>query len=183
MNYKLKIVISVSLMLIFIKANCQADNPRGHEVGMAFSPKGCGISWDFCGNKEAISNLFVVGTDFYGVINGKHNSGCKAEYFLNYILKTKEAGDGLKISFYSGPGAIAGYLRDKDRGYGLCAGLAADVGVSFKFKTNFNITAGFTGAFAFHISRHGGNNYSVNFYKNGVLQSFFPVVSIGYTFK
>lgn len=183
MAHKLIIITLAFFAILTGSFNCTADNPYQHSIGGSFSPKACFVSWEFYSRNELSSHNFLFGTDLYGVINGRYSPGYKVEYFLNYDFKSWQCSDGLKINFYSGPGAMAGFLRDIDNDWGFCAGLCGDTGFSFNFKSSFKISIGFSGSLAYHVSRKSVRTYSVNLYKNGILTAICPVVGIRYVFR
>lgn len=183
MTSKSLIIPIIFLTVIISCFDCFADNPYCHSVGASFSPKMCGISWEFYSKNESAFHQLFLGSDLYGVIDGRYPPGYRIEYFLNYDFKTWRGRDGLKINFYAGPGAAAGLVRDVENGRGFFTGLCGDIGLSFGFRSYFKINVGFSGALAYHVARRKGHNYSVNLYKNGILTVFYPVVGIRYVFK
>lgn len=182
MRRRIQIIFLIMTFAIF-PAKYSYARSGGMAIGASFSPKATGLVLEFPNKKEDAVNTFIIGADMYGVIKGRYGAGYKLEYFMNYDLLSWKGSDGLSIALFAGPGAMAGFVRDREKSPGLAAGLCGDIGASFTFRTSVKISLGFSAGLAYHISKRKGTDHSVTFYKNGVYMAPCPVVSIVYIFR
>lgn len=183
MSQRLKILFFTLICFTLCPPAYSSSRSRAVAIGGSFSPKSIGLTLEIPNKKEDALNTFIIGADLFGVINGRYQAGYKIEYFLNYDIISWKGNEGLSLSLFAGPGAMAGFVRDREKNPGLSAGLCADIGVSFSFPSSVKISVGFSAGLAYHISKLKGSGHYVTFYKNGVYMSPYPVIGIVYIFR
>lgn len=178
---KLPLKIRFFACFLFIPLSSFAENTGSNlSFGSCFSPKGCGVMLNFSQQDSNFENIFLIRSDFYGVLTGKYRPGLMSEYFVDYYVNEWQGRDNLRFSIYFGPGLCAGILRDSNKRRGLTFGLAGHFGISMKFKTNVRIKVGFTSELAFHLRIRNQYDTKVSLYRNGIRLSPIPLLSIIY---
>jgi hypothetical protein len=102
--------------------------------------------------------------------------------------------DGSRIRMFAGPGIGAGYVRDHDKGRGidlttlisdnpgLAFAASGDIGWRFDFGGFVSLDLSFTAEAGVHARRNerekGYAATSLSIYNNGLMQAFYPQLSI-----
>ena len=120
--------------------------------------------------------------DLYQVLSGESRTpGVRFSYVKDFIFASSEH-ENFTLNWYAGPGFTAGYVMDRgSEGYGLMAGLCADIGAEFNFDIPVCISIGLTPSFAAHVAREEGNT-AMDMYTNGLLHIISPKLGIRYRF-
>ncbi|MCI1786025.1 MAG: hypothetical protein LKI59_07815 [Bacteroidales bacterium] len=178
-----KAPIACILIAIFL-LSVQKSTAQTINAGTFHSPKGAGIALDLNTGKDNTYFSFIVNADFHGIINGKTKMpGIMFSYFYNFESVRRKLNTESYISFYAGPGTVAGYLKDKGKDFGAMGGLAADAGINMIFSKSFVISFGWSSEFAFHLKKSDNPDYNVmTLYKNGVYRWYYPELKILYEF-
>lgn len=183
MKRRIQIIFLIIMATAIFPLKYSYASSRGMALGASFSPKASGLTLEIPNKKEDALNTFIISADMYGVIEGRYGAGYKIEYFMNYDLLSWKGKDGLSIALFAGPGATAGFVRDKEKNPGLAAGLCGDIGASFTFRASVKISLGFSAGLAYHVSKRKGRDHAVTFYKNGIYMAPYPIIGIVYIFK
>ena len=155
-------------------------------AGIFNSPKGEGVNVDFAPADGAFYSLAVY-ADFYGLLSRRSKEpGVRMNFTRNFVFK--EFGDGTARYFlYAGPGLSLGWVHDFERGYftkeitplskpyGAVAAVSGTAGCRFEFERGISIDLSFTGEAGL---MYRPSNSKLTCYLNGILESFFPQISI-----
>lgn len=115
-----------------------------------------------------------------------------------YVWKTLQK-DDCTMSLYAGPGVTLGYVRDHNKGVwfdftslfkenpGFVAALSGDVGCRFDFGGRVALDLSFATDAGLHIRRNEKEQKymatSLSIYNNGLIQSFYPQLTILFKLK
>lgn len=181
-----RLLISALLCLALFGAPARAQK-GSVSLGFINSPRGFGLSSSIAAPEgKNFSSVFVY-ADIYGVPTGRCDEpGVKAAFIRNLCITDFDLRDA-SVELFAGPGVCAGFVKDYEPGYalgitrnhGLCAALAGDIGLRVSFPRGVRLDLFFEADLGFHMRRHEDaavNNLAV--YKNGLIQSFWPSLSI-----
>lgn len=163
------------------------------DAGLFNSPKGIGASL-YLPEKDGIFHTVTAYVDIYGIPSSRClYPGFKANFSRQYSLRSWEM-DGYRIRMYAGPGISAGYVRDHDKGRGidlttlisdnpgLAFAASGDIGWRFDFGGFVSLDLSFTAEAGVHARRNerekGYAATSLSIYNNGLMQAFYPQLSI-----
>ncbi|MCD8312665.1 MAG: hypothetical protein LUC24_00720 [Bacteroidales bacterium] len=143
-------------------------------VGTVFSPGRTGVTY----SRTISDGIFIdvsANIDYGGcVLKQSRQPGALATFSYDFILKDWE-----HSFLYIGPGIALGYVRDKDRPYGLSCGITGTFGYEYRFSVPVSIGVSVMPLFGIHISNPGGGML-MELYRNGLNWSFGPQVSLRY---
>lgn len=152
-------------------------------------PKACGAEFSFSGlcinfqasNEEDTFDDFCLGIDFYRFINGEiRHPGVRFTYVRDYVLASFSR-DDFDARWFAGPGMTAGYVQDRNAGFGTLIGLCGNVGIEFDFRMPVCISLSLMPSLATHIIRKD-NSTDLNIYFNGLVDLLSPRLGIKYSF-
>ena len=163
------------------------------ETGFFSSPKGFGAQYRFA-PAEGVFHSVTALVDIYGIPTSRCSSpGYRVNFSRNYIFKEMERAD-VKFTLYAGPGLSAGVVRDHDKGRGLdltslisenpgfMLALSGDAGCRFDFGKKVALDLSFTADAGIHVRSNekesGYNAVSLSVYNNGLLQFFYPQLTV-----
>ena len=152
-------------------------------IGGHFSPEGTGIGIDIPTKEGAAMHSIRILADLDGLMTGISNlPGAKGEYILSYILKSAVSTKGYSYRITAGPGLMGGYARDRGKGYGPIFGLCGSLGLDLILDNNVNVSFGITTEVGAHLDYRTRYNSTLTFYKNGIINTIYPSVSVKYRF-
>lgn len=152
-------------------------------IGYISSPKYVGISYSLTNKNSQVSNNLSLNLDLMNVLKGESDHpGLRLCYNQTRPFENWDTKSGTIISFYAGPGASVGYVMDYDEDFGWFIALSGTCGFDFKFIKPINIRIGIMGEFGIQCVNQGENNTKIKLYKNGIIRSVIPEISISYRF-
>lgn len=177
---KSNVLIAAVLCLgIFFSGNCRAQNV---EMGILSSPRHAGLTARFS-FKSGTPSILRAYADLHGVLDGKYSQpGYKTDYHVMFPFFSSSFRDGTVLEIAAGPGAMAGYARDRSAGRGAVFGLSALLSADFRFNVPIVISLGVSASIGGHVifdDRFGG---TMKFYRNGIYDAWIPELSIRYRF-
>ena len=185
---KLHIALLVlSLSLVPIQLGAQES------LGLFSSIKGVGATVRFPEN-NGVFHTVTSFIDIYGVATSRcSNPGIRFNVSRMYVFHRMDRGD-VQLTFYAGPGASAGYVRDHDKGRGIdlkslmadndgfMAALSAGAGCRFDFSGKVALDLSLSGDLGIHIRRNERENgyfaTSLSVFNNGWMQLPYPQLTI-----
>lgn len=99
----------------------------------------------------------------------------------NIVFAEKESESGNRISFFAGPGIMAGWVTDFKDVAGAAFGLKGRIGVECSFKRPVTLSASLSPILGCHITSDS-SELKMRLYKSGLLQMIIPEIGIKYTF-
>lgn len=158
--------------------------------GVYNSLKGIGAEVEIPNGGNEFTSL-VAFAEIYGIPTGRCDKpGVKVRFSHNYVFKTFEE-ESTVFMLYAGPGVSAGYMRDFEvgrridktltltRNPGVMAALSGSFGCRFSFESRIALDLSFTADLGIHARRDEElHNIDVRMYRNGLMQSFYPELSI-----
>ncbi|MGM9742305.1 MAG: hypothetical protein ACI3ZC_04535 [Candidatus Cryptobacteroides sp.] len=176
MRLALKMMILFCLLLAPLRATGQKA-----ELGVISSPRSAGIALLLSGKGENRS-LIRTYVDLYKVIDGTcETPGYKVDYHMLYRVCDRKFSDDFSLNLSAGPGAAAGYVHDKGKNRGLGLGLSGAFIMALEFRS-VTLAAGISAILGCHVSSSRLHDKTLDFYKNGVYQSYIPEITISYRF-
>jgi hypothetical protein len=97
------------------------------------------------------------------------------------VFAEKTSQYGNRISFFAGPGIMAGYVTDFKNTPGAAFGLKGRIGVECRFKRSVSLSASLSPTIGCHITS-SGENIKMLLYKSGLLQTVIPEIGLKYAF-
>lgn len=155
------------------------------EMGTMHSPKSLGLTLELPDDDYDASDLFTLLADMHGLWDGtRPMPGIKLSYIRNVTLKEFRLDDCIEASIFTGPGIIAGVVRDSDKPFGFMAGLTGDVGVRLFFPSRIVIYFEFGMDIALFLSRHPySSGIDMSYYRSGLKNFFYPQLRIAYSLR
>ncbi|MBR4809890.1 MAG: hypothetical protein IK031_06395 [Bacteroidales bacterium] len=177
------------LVLSLLGAPCAAQE----SVGLFNSVKGFGATVRLQEN-DGVFHTATAFIDLYGVATGRcSNPGLRVNVSRQYVLGRMERGD-VNLTFYSGPGATLGYVRDHDKGFGIdlrsivgnnegfVAAISGDAGCRFDFGGRVALDLSLATDLGVHVRKNENEKEyfapSVSIYNNGWMQWLYPQLTI-----
>ena len=182
-------VLAVAAMLLCGAVSASAQVPQelrnAMSPGLHFSPDGVGITIDLPANEGGIIHNVRIMADPYGLMTGRSDDipGVKGEYILMHVVKTVRSPKGYLYRITAGPGIMGGYVRDKGKPFGPVAGICGSVGMDLLLKKQVTISFGITTELGVHLDYRNRYNSRITLYKNGLLGTVYPSVSVKHRFR
>lgn len=168
------------------------------DAGIFNSLKGIGASVRFP-ERNGVFHSATAFVDIYGIATSRCSyPGYKANFARQYSLKTWKL-DDYSIKMYAGPGLSVGYVRDHDKGRGIdlvslisdnegmMFAASGDIGWMFDFGGLVSLDLSFTADAGVHVRRNekerGYWSPSLSIYNNGLMQAFYPQLTIWFRFR
>lgn len=184
--YRPRIIVATAVAVL-LSISSYAQRPS---IGVFNSLKGIGAALELQKGTEEF-NSFAVYAEIFGIPTGRcSDPGVKFNWTHNFILWNIE-NDATVYSIYAGPGASCGYMRDFEVGErkdasltltknpGLMAALSGSGGCRFSFNSRIALDLSFTAELGIFVRRDEElNNFDLNLYRNGLVQCFYPQLSI-----
>ncbi len=162
-----------------LQTSSTQTNDSRPTIGTFFSFNRSGFSFTMQPSAENAFWEVTVGIDYGGsVLNQNPAPGIAGTFSYNLIIADWSHSNG-SSRLYAGPGAMLGYIRDKDKPYGVVAALTGTFGYEYSFNVPLVITVGIVPTFGMHIGS-SGNGLLMDFYKNGLTWSLGPQIGLKY---
>ena len=172
--------LDMMILLCLLLAPLRATGQRA-ELGIISSPRSAGIALLLSG-KSGNRSLIRTYVDLYKVMDGTCEvPGYKVDYHILYQVYDRSFSDDFALILSAGPGAVAGYVRDKGKERGLGLGLSGAFIMSMEFRS-VKLSAGISAVLGCHVSSSRLHDRTLDFYQNGVYQSYIPEITISYSF-
>jgi len=178
------IMLSAAVIALASAGAMSAQEAGGrYSFGSLHSPKSFALSLERSRDNGSF-DMLNLGTDMYGIFVGKHAMpGIRCSLTRNIILDSRSLA-GVDTRLYAGPGIVAGYVRDRDTGFGTIAGLSWTIGIQGEFDKRVALALDFESDIALFIrnnERYGTLDLSL--YKLGLSRCFYPRLRIMYRFR
>lgn len=154
-------------------------------------PKSAGASFSFTGLGLCYEHDFSEYGSFLDftlksenpeyLLERSDHPGIAAGIGWNIIIRKWESTEGNTLRFFAGPGAIAGYGADHKSIDGVFFGLKVRVGGECEFSRNILISISIVPIIGAHVVMEQGD-FSMKYYKNGLIYSLVPEIGIKYRF-
>ncbi len=157
------------------------SNAQKKSVGSSFSYSGAGLIYEhrMDGKSFAEFQLRFETSAIYA--NVSKLPGLTASFVWNMVFAEAELLDGNIISFFAGPGVIAGFTDDVKRRKGFMFGLKGRVGCECTYSRNVTVSFSISPALGLHLDRRN-EAFSMVMYKTGLAYGIMPEVGIKYAF-
>ena len=150
-------------------------------VGAEFSANGLGLSYEHRVESDNFISLHLwMEADDYIWLRADH-PGASLSLSWNMVFAEKTSPYGNRITFFAGPGIIAGYVTDFKNTPGAAFGLKGRIGVECRFKRSVTLSASLSPIIGCHITS-SGENIKMLLYKSGLLQTVIPEIGLKYAF-
>lgn len=107
--------------------------------------------------------------------------GISGSVTWNIPLKEWMSVDGNILTFFAGPGLVAGYGQDYKMPAGVFFGLMGRVGIECNFSRHVVISAFLSPVLGSHVEFHR-DHLTMRAYRNGILWALSPEVGVKYRF-
>ena len=185
-------------LLILLLSLCAPRLDAQESVGLFNSIKGIGATVRFP-EESGVFHSATAFVDIYGVATSRcSNPGLRFNVSRMYVLGKQDRGD-IHLTFYAGPGATVGYVRDHDKGRGVdltslmsnndgfMAAVSAGAGCRFDFIGRVALDLSLTGDLGVHIrqNEHEDGYFAANLsiFNNGWMQLLYPQLTILFKFR
>ena len=194
---KFRIILALATLTAALLSGICAYAQESPVYGLYNSPKGFGFSIH-APEKSGTFDTFCLHADSFGFFSGRaSNPGIKFNYSHNFILKEFRDRD-MHVELFAGPGVSASYVYDyetsrvfvlfggdkltKNMGFAPC--LSATGGARLMFDhSRFSFDISLRSEIGVHIRRNEeGTATSMSWYIMGVLETFYPELTILYSF-
>ena len=184
---KMIAAIASALLLIHSGESCAQVHFSGKAAmaaGGHFSSGGTGIALEILTKEGSALHTVRILADLDGVMTGTRDiPGAKGEYILSYILKSAVSSKGYSYRITAGPGLMGGYVVDRGKEYGPVFGICGSLGLDLLLEKNVNVSFGITTELGGHLDYRNRYNSTLTFYKNGIVNTIYPSVSVKYRFR
>lgn len=194
---KFRVFLNLSILVAALSVSICAGAQESALYGLYNSPKGFGFSIHTPLSSSSF-DTFSLHADSFGFFSGRaSNPGIKFNYSHNFVLKEYRDRDML-IEFFAGPGISASYVYDyetsrrfvlfggdpltKNMGFAPCLSCTGGARVLFD-SSRFSFDLSFRSELGVHIRRNEeGTATNMSWYIMGVLETFYPELTILYSF-
>ena len=154
---------------------------QNKSVGTTFSYAGTGLDYVFDIDNENFAEfqlrmdtmqMFSISSDLPGIA---------ASAFWNIVFAEFKSRNGNPVRFYAGPGIALGYAGDVQRHPGFIFGVKGRVGGECAFPRGISVAMNISPMIGGHFSL-SENMVNMRLYRNGLIQSIIPEISIRYRF-
>ena len=183
---------------LFILSLVWVPSAAQESVGVFNSPKGIGATVRLQ-ESNGIFHTATAFVDIYGVATSRcSNPGLRFNVSRQYVLGRAQKGD-VGLTFYAGPGATLGYVRDHDKGLGIdfkslfsdnegfIAAISGDAGCRFDFGGFVALDLSLASDLGIHVRKNEHEKEyfapSVSIYNNGWMQWLYPQLTILFRLK
>ena len=166
------------LMTFFFLSEIHAQK---RTLGATFSYAGCGIAYERQVNDEIFYEVQLRAETAHMFSSLASSPGITGSYTWNMIFAESVSRNGNSISFYAGPGVIAGITDGIPLRKGLLFGLKGRIGGECVFSRNVALSASLSPVLGAHVTMIDGMP-CMGLYINGLICSIMPEVGIKYSF-
>lgn len=150
-------------------------------VGLALSLTGAGLTYEHSVEYDNfISVDLAIDTDDFMWSRSEYPGG-RLSLVWNLVFAERTSQYGNKISFFAGPGVMAGYVTDLNNTSGGVFGMKGRIGMECTFKRSIIVSASLSPALGCHITS-SNEEVRMRLYKSGLIQSIVPEIGIKYAF-
>ena len=176
-NRTLSLLLSATLLL----AVSFSVSAQKASAGALFSPKGCGVVVEVPAAGGECTATFEGLLDFSGLLLGKvKHPGGMFRFFYDYTFYKKECDEtGGLFSVYAGPGAMLGYVRDRDGIFGPAVALSGEFGIAYTPKPCVRLSLEINVDLGLHFDVEDSRT---SIYMEGLTRAWMPSVGIMYCF-
>ena len=171
-------LLLTALLLLAVTFSLSAQKVS---AGALFSPKGCGVAVSVPAAGGECTASFAALADFSGLLLGKTKyPGAMARFYYDYTIFSKSDGPaGDAFTLYAGPGAMLGYVRDRDGIFGAAVALSGELGIAY-FPVNYvRISLGFNVDLGLHFD---SGDKKTRIYMEGLIRTWMPQIGLMYCF-
>lgn len=168
----------VMLMTFFFLSEIHAQK---RTLGATFSYAGCGIAYERQVNDETFYEVQLRAETAHMFSSLASNPGITGSFTWNMIFAESVSRNGNSISFFAGPGVIAGITDGIPLRKGLLFGLKGRIGGECVFSRNVALSASLSPVLGAHVTMIDGMP-CMGLYINGLMCSLMPEVGIKYSF-
>ena len=116
-------------------------NAQKKAAGLTFSLAGVGLSYEHYVESDSFITLDLCAeTDDYMWMRASH-LGVTADLVWNMVFAERTSTLGNNVSFFAGPGVMAGYVTDLKDVAGPAFGLKGRIGMECRFKRPITLSA------------------------------------------
>ena len=171
-------------ILVMGLALCLAQstmNAQSKAIGVDFSITGVGVSYEHYAESGSFLTLdLYLDTDDLMWLRASH-PGASASLIWNMVFAERTTSLGNNVSFFAGPGVMAGYVTDLKDLAGPAFGLKGRIGMECRFKRPITLSATLSPVLGAHITYQKGE-VKMRLYKSGLMQIIIPEIGIKYAF-
>lgn len=168
-------------VLLYAFLNLYVLNAQIQSIGTAYSYNGVGILYELNRNDDCFMEINLQAELGEVLMDRTDIPGISASFTRNYILRTWKSDEGNNIRLYAGIGAIAGYANDFKRKAGPFFGIKGKAGIDCHFPRRVRISLALSPIIGCHLT-YGTKYQKMEYYRNGLLNSFMPEIGICYMF-
>ncbi len=150
-------------------------------IGPTFSYAGIGLIYEHNMDDSSFAEVQVRCETASYFADASRKPGVSASFTWNLEFAEIESRNGNRISFFAGPGAMAGLAEDLDKGTGVIFGMKGRIGGECTFRRNVCISFSISPVLGFHMGTRDGM-LNMLLYTNGLLYGIMPEVGIKYAF-
>ncbi len=154
---------------------------QSKSVGSTFSYAGIGLVYEHGIDDKSFAEIQMRMETVPLYASRKNGAGISASFTWNMVFAEHTARGGNKVSFFAGPGAMAGIAGDMLNGRGFMLGLKGRVGGECTFLRNITVSMSVSPVVGIHLGVREGM-LSMLLYKTGLLYSIMPEVGVKYAF-
>lgn len=151
-------------------------------VGATFSFSGFSLSYEHALNRNSSfveASLKAETAEIF--LYRASIPGISGSVTWNIPLKEWDSADGNRLTFFAGPGLVAGYGQDYKMPAGVFFGLKGRVGVECDFSRNVIISAFLSPVLGSYVEFYR-DHLIMRMYRNGILCALSPEVGVKYRF-
>ena len=175
------LTVSLLLSATLLLAVSFGASAQKVSAGALFSPKGCGVIVSVPAAGGECRATFEGLLDLNGVLLGKtRRPGGMLRFFYAYTFFHRNCGDSpAEFSLYAGPGAMVGYVRDRDGIFGPAAALSGEFGMAYSPLPCFRLSLGFNVDLGLHFDV---DDSKTRIYLAGLTRVWMPQIALMYCF-
>ena len=156
-------------------------NAQKKAVGLTFSLSSIGLSYEHYVESDSFITVDLSAeTDDYMWMRASH-IGVTADLVWNMVFAERTTSLGNNVSFFAGPGVMAGYVTDLKDLAGPAFGLKGRIGMECRFNRPITLSATLSPVLGAHITYQKGE-VKMRLYKSGLMQIIIPEIGIKYAF-
>ena len=175
---------SVKKIILIIAGLCFSlgiMNAQSKALGLSFSVTSLGLAYEhFVESNNFVIIDLAIDTDDYMWSRSDH-LGANMSLVWNIVFAERLSKYGNKVSFYAGPGIMAGYVTDLNNMPGATFGMKGRIGMECCFKRSIVLSASLSPILGCHITSKN-DEIKMRIYKSGLLQTIVPEIGIKYAF-
>lgn len=179
----MKIRSAYLLIAAVLAAGLPAElNAQPKAFGMSFSFNNIGITYEHFGSEGNFTE-FALNAKFSEMFLGRQKShGGDASFTWNMKIGEFISSEGNPVTFFAGPGAVAGWGADFKKIPGIYVGIKGRIGAECSFsRRRVTISAYAAPVLGAHITE-SDDSIKMDYYRNGLIYSLIPEIGIKYRF-